>query len=186
MAVSQIPQTICPKPNSPTLLLFSLLHNSKWHRHSFGCSSQILESLLTPLFSHTLHSICLQILYHFLHNIQFSSVTHSDPILGNPMHCSTPGLFVHCQLPEFTPAHVHWVGDAIQPSHPVSPTSPPALNLSQHQHLFQWVSSASGGQNIGASASILPMNSQGWSPLGLTSLISMLSKGLYPRFSRGI
>ena len=141
MAVSQIPQTICPKPNSPTLLLFSLLHNSKWHRHSFGCSSQILESLLTPLFSHTLHSICLQILYHFLHNIQFSSVTHSDPILGNPMHCSTPGLFVHCQLPEFTPAHVHWVGDAIQPSHPLLAPSPPAFSLSQDQGLFKWVSS---------------------------------------------
>ena len=103
-----------------------------------------------------------------------------------PMDCSTPGFPVLHYLLEFAQTRVHRVGDAIQPSHPVSPTSPPALNLSQHQHLFQWVSSASGGQNIGASASILPMNSQGWSPLGLTSLISMLSKGLYPRFSRGI
>ena len=50
MAVSQISQTTWPKPNSPTLLLFSLLHNSKWHRHSFSCSRQILESLLMPLF----------------------------------------------------------------------------------------------------------------------------------------
>ena len=141
MAVSQISQTICPKPNSPTLLLFSLLHNSKWHRHSFSCSRQILESLLTPLFPHTLHSIDLQILYHFLHNIQFSSVTHSGPTLGNPMDCSTPGLFVHCQLPEFTPTHVHWVGDAIQPSHPLLSPSPPAFILSQDQGLFKWVSS---------------------------------------------
>ena len=142
MAVSQISQTICPKPNSPTLLLFSLLHNSKWHRHSFSCSRQILESLLTPLFPHTLHSIDLQILYHFLHNIQFSSVTNSGPTLGNPMDCSTPGLFVHCQLPEFTPTHVHWVGDAIQPSHPLLSPSPPAFILSQDQGLFKWVSSS--------------------------------------------
>ena len=141
MAVSQISQTICPKPDSPTLLLFSLLHNSVWHRHSFSCSRQIWESLLTPLFPHALHSIDLQILYHFLHNIQFSSVTHSGPTLGNPMGCSTPGLFVHCQLPEFTPTHVHWVGDAIQPSHPLSSPSP-AFNLSQHQGLFKWVSSS--------------------------------------------
>ena len=59
------------------------------------------------------------------------------------------------------------------------PPSPPALNLSQHQGLFQWVSSASGGQSIGASVSapVLPMNIQGWFPLGLTGLISLLSKG---------
>ena len=56
------------------------------------------------------------------------------------MNRSTPGLPVHYQLPEFTQAHVHWVGDAIQPSHPLSSLSPPVLNLSQHQGLFQWVS----------------------------------------------
>ena len=62
--------------------------------------------------------------------------------LCNPMDCSMSGLPVlHC-LPEFTQTHVHWVGDAIQPSHPLSPPSPPALNLSQHQSLFQWVSSS--------------------------------------------
>ena len=58
------------------------------------------------------------------------------------MDCSTPGLPVHHQLPEFTQTHVHWVGDAIQPSHPLSPPSPPAFNLSQHQGLFKWVSSS--------------------------------------------
>ena len=57
------------------------------------------------------------------------------------MNHSTPGLPVHHQLPESTQTQVHWVGDAIQPSHPLSPPSPPALNLSQHQGLFQWVSS---------------------------------------------
>ena len=58
-----------------------------------------------------------------------------------PCDCSTPGLLVHHQFPEFTPTHVHWVGDTIQPSHPLSSHSPPALNPSQHQSLFQWVNS---------------------------------------------
>ena len=58
------------------------------------------------------------------------------------MNCSTPGLSVHHQLLESTQTHVHWVGDAIQPSHPLSSPSPPALNLSQHQGLFKWVSSS--------------------------------------------
>ena len=57
------------------------------------------------------------------------------------MDCSTPGLPVHWQLLEFTQTHVHWVGDAIQPSHPLSSPSPPTFNLSQHQGLFKWVSS---------------------------------------------
>ena len=57
------------------------------------------------------------------------------------MDCSLPGFPVHHQLPEFTQTHAHWVGDAIQPSHPLSPPSPPAFNLSQHQGLFKWVSS---------------------------------------------
>ena len=82
--------------------------------------------------------------------------------------------------PEFAQTHVHWVGDAIQPSHSLSPPSPPALNLSQHQGFFQ-----SGGQSTGAlaSASVLPMNIQGWFPLGLTSWISLQSKGLSRVFS---
>ena len=58
------------------------------------------------------------------------------------MDCSTPGLPVHCQAPEFSQAHVHWVSDAIQPSHPLSSPSPPALNLSWHQGLFKWDSSS--------------------------------------------
>ena len=73
--------------------------------------------------------------------IQFSSVTQSRPTLCNPINCSMPGLPVHHQLPESTQTHVHWVGDAIQPSHPLLSSSP-ALNLSQHQGLFQWVSSS--------------------------------------------
>ena len=74
--------------------------------------------------------------------IQFSSVTQSCLTLCNSMNCSMPGLPVRHQLPEFTQTHVHWVGDAIQPSHPLSSPSPPAFNLSQHEGLFQWVSSS--------------------------------------------
>ena len=74
---------------------------------------------------------------------QFSSVQSLSCVrLCNPMDCSTPGFPVHCQLPEFTQTHAHWVSDAIQPSHPLSSPSPPAFNLSQHQGLFQWVSSS--------------------------------------------
>ena len=73
--------------------------------------------------------------------VQFSSVAQSCPNLCNSMKCSTPGLPVHHQLPESTQTHVHRVSDAIQPSHPLSSLSPPALNLSQHQGLFKWVSS---------------------------------------------
>ena len=74
-------------------------------------------------------------------SVQFSSVAQSCPTLCDPMDCSTPGLPVHHQLPEFTQTHIHRVGDAIHPSHPLLSPSPPALNLSQHQGLFQWVSS---------------------------------------------
>ena len=72
---------------------------------------------------------------------QFSSVTQSYPTLCDPMVNSMRGLPVHHQLPEFTQTHVHRVSDAIQPSHPLLSPSPPAFNLSQHQGLFQWVSS---------------------------------------------
>ena len=72
---------------------------------------------------------------------QFSSVAQSCPTLCNPMDWSTPGFPVHHQLPELTQTHVHQVGDAIQPSHPLSYLSPPAFNLSQHQGLFKWVNS---------------------------------------------
>ena len=72
---------------------------------------------------------------------QFSSVTQLCLTLCDPMNCSTPGLPVHHQLLESTQTHVHRVSDAIQPSHPLLSPSPPALNLSQHQGLFKWVSS---------------------------------------------
>jgi len=84
--------------------------------------------------------------FSFLHIfpmlVQFSSVAQSCPTLCDLMNCSMPGLPVHFQLPEFTQTHVHRVGDAIQPSHPLSSPSPPAANPSQHKSLFQWVNSS--------------------------------------------
>ena len=127
---------------------------------------------------------CRQILYHLSH--QFGSVAQSCPTLCNPMNRSMPGLPVHHQLPEFTQIHVHQLGDAIQPSHPQSSPSPPAPNPSQHQGLFQRVNSSHEvAQSIGvsASASVLPKNTQDWSPLGWTGWISLKSKGLSRVFS---
>ena len=117
---------------------------------------------------------------------QFSSVTQSCPTLCDPMDCRTPGFPVLHQLLVLAETHVHWVGDAIQPSHPLSSPSPPTFNLSQHQGFFpmsQFL--ATGGQSIGvsASASVLPMNTQDWSPLGWTGWISLQSKGLSRVFS---
>ena len=77
-------------------------------------------------------------LYISISSVQFSSVTQLCPTLCNPMNLSMPGLPVHHQHPESTQTHVRWVGDAIQPSHPLSSPSLPALNLSQYQGLFQW------------------------------------------------
>ena len=91
------------------------------------------SKLSGPFFSFLLSSF---------HSVQFSSVTQLCPTLCNPMNCSTPGLPVYHQHLEFTQTHVHRVGDAIQPSHPLPSPSPPALNLSQHQGLFKWVSSS--------------------------------------------
>ena len=75
-------------------------------------------------------------------SVQFSSVAQSCLTFCNPMNRHTSGLPVHHQLPEPAQTHVHWVGDAIQPSHPLSSPSPPSLNLSQNQGLFTWVSSS--------------------------------------------
>ena len=82
---------------------------------------------------------CAWILYHVSYqgSPQFSSVAQSCPTLCDPMNRSTPGLPVHHQLLEFTQTHVHQVGGAIQPSHPLSSPSPPVPNPSQHQSLFQ-------------------------------------------------
>ena len=117
----------------------------------------------------------------------YCSVAKSCPTLYDPMDCKMPGFPVLHYLPAFAQTHVHWISDAIQPSHPLSPSSPLAFNLSQHQGFFfpvSWLFTW-GSQSIGAlaSASVLPMSIQGWFPLGLTGLISLLSKGLSRVFS---
>ena len=114
------------------------------------------------------------------------SVTQSCPTFCDSMDCSMTGLpFLH-HLLECAQTYVHWVSDVIQPSHLLSPPSPPALNLSQHQGFFP-VSQlfTSGGQSIGTSflASVLPMKNQDWFPLWLMGLISWMFQGLSGVFS---
>ena len=114
-------------------------------------------------------------------SVQVSSVAQSCPTLCDPMDCSTPGFPVHHQLTEPAQTHVHWIGDAIQPSHPLlSPffscfQSRPASESFQMSQLF-----VSGGQSIGvsASASVLPVNIQDWFPLELSGLLSAVQRAL--------
>ena len=120
-------------------------------------------------------------------SVQFSSIAQSCLTLCDPMNCSMPGLPVHHELPESTQSQVHWVSDAIQPSHALSSPSPPAFDLSQHQGSYQMSQLfISGGQNIGVSAptSVLPMNTQDWSPLGWNGWLSLQSKGFSRVFSK--
>ena len=130
----------------------------------------------------------MRVSHHARHQFCFSSVQSLSGVwLCHPMNRSTPGLPVHHQLPEFTQTHVHWVCDAIQPSHPGSSPSPPAPNLSQHQSLFQWVNSShevSQSTGVSALASFLPKKSHGWSSLEWTGWISFQSKGLSRVFSK--
>ena len=111
-------------------------------------------------------------------------VTKSCPTLCDLRDCSTPDPSAIHYLPEFAQTHVHWIGDTIQPSHPLSspllPQSFPASGSFPLSQLF-----TSGGQSIGApaSASVLPVNSQGWFLLGLTALLSLHSKGRARVFS---
>ena len=108
------------------------------------------------------------------------SVVKSCLTLCDPMDYSRPGSSVLYYLLEFAQIHDHWVGDAIQPSHPLLPPSPCAFNLSQHQGLFQWIgSSHQVAKVLDLQLQHQPfMNIQGWFPLGLTSLIFLLSKRL--------
>ena len=112
------------------------------------------------------------------HSLFSSGQSLSSVWLWDPMDCSLPALRVHHQLPEFTQTHIHWVGDAIQPFHPLS--SPSLLPSIFHSIRVFSMSQffASGGQSIGVSAlaSVLPMNSQDWSPLGWTGWISLQSR----------
>ena len=125
----------------------------------------------------------------FLKNIfkiSVSSVAQACLTFCDPMDCSMPGYPVHHQLPEFAQTHVHRVSDAIWPSHPLLSLFPPAFSLSQHQGIFQQVSSSHQVAKVlefQLQPSVLPMNIQDWVPLGLTGLISLQSKELSRVFS---
>ena len=115
------------------------------------CSLNLLHLHLTFLFLIWIHNLLIKFNVNIVawcwHNlreisVQFSSVTQSCLTLCDPMNCSTPGLPVHHQLLKFTQTHPHLVGDAIQPSHPLSSLSPSASNPSHHQGLFQWINSS--------------------------------------------
>ena len=98
---------------------------------------------MKPLHNGTINNFCPSFsISPFLNLVWFSSVTQSCPTVCNPMDWSMPGFPVHHQLPELAQTHVHQIGDVVQPSHPLLSPSPPAFNLSQHQGLFQWVSSS--------------------------------------------
>ena len=132
-------------------------------------------------------NICMFDYWLSLWGYQFSSVQALSRVgLWDPMNSNTPGLSVHHQLPEGTQTHVHRIGDAIQPSHSVIPFSscPQSLQASGSfpmSQLFAW-----GGQSIGvsASASVLSMIIEDWSPLGWTGWISLQSKWLSRVFSK--
>ena len=122
-------------------LTFYLKQNS-WIHHLIGFKCKCLKkpdrlSLITGLWEQGNQNVIT-----FKGAFRFSSVNQSCLSLCDPMNSSTPGLPIHYQLPESTQTYVHCVSDAIQPSHPLSSPSPPALTLSQHQGLFKWVSSS--------------------------------------------
>ena len=122
------------------------------------------------------------LIYLTLSSVQF---TQSCLTLCDPRDCSMPGLPVHHRLLEFTQTHVHWVSDAIQPSHPLSSHSLSTFSLAQHQGLFKWVSSL---HQVGKVLefqlqNISPSNEYSGFPLGCTGWLSLLSKGLSRVFS---
>ena len=118
--------------------LSRVFSNTTVQKHQFFGTQLMTTGKTIALTSWTFVGKVMSLLFNMMS--QFSSVTQSCPTLCDPMNCCTPGLPVHHQLPESTQTHVHRVTDGIQPSHPMSFPSPPALNLSQHQGLFKWVS----------------------------------------------
>ena len=149
-------------------------------KHMKRCSSSLV---VREMKNKTINRYCFV-------SIQFSSVAQLCPTLCDSMDCSTPGLSVHHQLPEFTQTHVHWISDTIQPS-PPSSVIPFSFCLQSFSALGSFQMSqffTSGGQSIGvsASASVLPMNIQDWFPLGWTGWVSVQAKGLWRVFSNAI
>ena len=116
--------------------MFKIIFWNKWETKGFGANEQEVRfhrAHILPVKAENCKSMSVQ---------SVSSVAQSCPPLCDPMDCSTPGFPVHNQLLCATQVHVHQVSDAIQPSHPLSIPSPPSVNLTQYQGLFQWVSSS--------------------------------------------
>ena len=152
---SEVAQS-CPTPSDPTdcSLPGSSIHGVFQERvlipSNFEATASLFSNIQGDLWYFLFSSCQEQDTYCFsrsklkgfsLSFSQFSLVTQSCPTLCNPMDCSTPGFPVQHQLPELVQTHVHWIDDAIQPSHPLSSPSHPVFNLSQHQGFFQWVNS---------------------------------------------
>ena len=135
-------------------MIWQYLHNSWWRKwcalkfcvSKFTIAWEINRQITLQIYEFRKHAICYsmkKLMKSTLELNKLSSVQSLSHVqLCDPMDCSMPGLPVHHQLPEFTRTHVHWVSDAIQPSHPLLSPSPPTFNLSQHQGLFRWVSSS--------------------------------------------
>ena len=111
--------------------------------------------------------------YYFYRVVVVDSLSRVQLFVTPSTACSTPGFPVLHHLPEFAQTHVHWVGDAIQPSHPVAPFSCPQSFPAWGSFPMSQLLFASGGQSIGASASVFPMKIQGWFALGLTDLFAV-------------
>ena len=162
---------------------FPVLHSSHCIEWPVYTSGSLIRSWAPESWNHfclVCHCILRMLCHQYWHlivklSVQFSSVAQLCLTLCDPMNHSTPGLPVHHQIPEFTETHFHQVGDAIQPSHPLSsllllPQSLPASEA------FQWVNSAWDVQSTGVSASesFLPKKSQGWSPSEWIGWISLV------------
>ena len=151
----------------------------------YRCILYCLSHQGSPVYVYIYHRY-FYILFQILSPYQFSSVARSCPTLRDSMDCSIPGLPVHHQLPELTQTHVHWVGDAIQPSHTLSSPSPPAFNLSPASGSFpmsQFFTSSGQIFGVSASTSVLLRNIQDWFPSRLTGFISLQYRGLSRVFS---
>ena len=133
-----------PGPNSVPVLVLSLVLSHPYFFYAYPNYIRSLSSKgnaaswrsLTWVFQHELSSLNISVI------VSVSPVAQSFPTICDLMDCSKPGFPVRHQLLELTQTHVHQVGDAIQPFHPLSSPYPPAFNLTQHQGLFQWVSSS--------------------------------------------
>ena len=168
---------------------------SLWLKLSFSIidMNDLLSVYLFPLIFLTDYLFSLLFLFIpqkywlFYSSVQFSSVAQSCPTLCDPINHSSPGLPVHHQLLEFTQTHVHWVRDAIQSPHSLPSPSPlasifPSIRVFSNESALR-ISPSHQSTGVSASPSVLPVNTQDWSPLGWTGWISLQSKGLSRVFS---